>query len=62
MKLQKVSQSMSPFAGIFFVHEEFSKCGLLRLIDRQLGKRNNWGSVTENCSERGLRYSFVEEK
>ena len=43
MKLQKVSQSTSPFSGIFFVHEEFSKCGLLRLIDRQLGKRNNWG-------------------
>ena len=43
MKLQKVSQSMSSFAGISFVHEEFNKCGLLQLIDEQLGKRNASG-------------------
>jgi len=43
MKLQKVSQSVSSFAGISFVHEEFNKCGLLQLIDEQLGKRNAWG-------------------
>jgi hypothetical protein len=36
MKLQKVSQSMSSFAGISFVHEEFNKCGLLQLIDGEL--------------------------
>ena len=43
MKLQKVSQSASSFAGISFVHEEFNKCGLLQLIDEQLGKRNASG-------------------
>ncbi len=43
MKLQKVSQSTSSFAGISFVHEEFNKCGLLQLIDEQPGKRNASG-------------------
>jgi len=43
MKLQKVSQSVSSFAGISFVHEEFNKCGLLQLTDEQPGKRNAWG-------------------
>ncbi len=40
MKLQKVSQSMSSFAGISFVHEEFNKRGLLQLIDQQIGKHD----------------------
>jgi len=40
MKLQKVSQSVTPFAGIYFVHKEFNKSGLLALIDNHLGIRN----------------------
>ncbi len=43
MKLQKVSQSISSFAEISFVHEEFNKCSLLQLIDQHLGKRNTSG-------------------
>jgi hypothetical protein len=43
MKLQKVSQSVSSFAGISFVHEEFNNCGLLQLIDQHPGKRNASG-------------------
>jgi len=43
MKVQKVSQSVSSFAGISFVHEEFNKCDLLQLIDEQPGKRNASG-------------------
>ncbi len=43
MKLQKVSQSMSSFARISFVHEEFNKSGLLHLVDEYLDKRNSSG-------------------
>ena len=62
MKVQKVSQSVSSFAGISFVHEEFNNCGLLQLIDQQPGKRKTSEAGTNNCSGRGLRYSFAEEK
>lgn len=40
MKLQKKPQTITPFAGISFVHEEFNKSGLLNLIDNHLGIRN----------------------
>ncbi|MDD4799674.1 MAG: hypothetical protein PHD28_01425 [Proteiniphilum sp.] len=43
MKIQKVSQSITSFAGISFVHEEFNKSGLLNLIDNHLGIRNFTG-------------------
>ena len=43
MKLQKVSQTITPFAGISFVHEEFNKSGLSNLIDNYLGIRNTTG-------------------
>ena len=43
MKVQKVSQSVSSFAGISFVHEEFNNCGLLQLTDEQPGKKNASG-------------------
>ena len=43
MKLQKVSQTITPFAGISFVHEEFKKSGLFNLIDNHLGIRNETG-------------------
>jgi hypothetical protein len=39
MKLQKISQSITPFAGISFVIEEFNNCGLSKLIDGNLGAR-----------------------
>ncbi|MDD4728647.1 MAG: IS1380 family transposase [Dysgonamonadaceae bacterium] len=43
MKLQKVSQTITPFAGISFIHEEFNKSGLFNLIDNYLGVRNTNG-------------------
>lgn len=43
MKLQKVSQTITPFAGISFLHEEFNKSGLSKLIDNYLGVRNITG-------------------
>lgn len=43
MKLQKVSQTITPFAGISFIHEEFNKSGLSNLIDNHLGARNMIG-------------------
>jgi hypothetical protein len=43
MKLQKVSQTITPFAGISFIHEEFNKSGLSDLIDNYLGARNMTG-------------------
>lgn len=43
MKLQKVSQTITPFAGISFIHEEFNKSGLSDLIDNHLGARNMIG-------------------
>ena len=38
-KVQKVSKSITPFAGVFFVNEEYKRSGLCNLIDRQLGIR-----------------------
>ena len=38
-KIVKKSNVMTPFAGIFFVEEEFNRVGLGKLIDSQLGTR-----------------------
>ena len=38
-KIVKKSNVMTPFAGIFFVEEEFNRVGLSKLIDNQLGMR-----------------------
>lgn len=43
MKLQKVSQSITSFGGISFIHEEFTKSGLQSLIDKVLGVRSLTG-------------------
>ena len=40
MILQKVSQKITPFAWISFVHEEVNKYGLSKLIDNDLGVKN----------------------
>lgn len=39
MKIQKSSNSTSPFSGISFVNYHFNKCGLTQLIDNELGGR-----------------------
>ena len=49
-KLQKLSQSITPLAGISFIDEEFNRCGLSKLIDTHLGNRQ---------STKAYRYSDV---
>jgi len=39
MKVQQISTTVSPFAGISFVNEAFNKIGLSQLIDNELGRR-----------------------
>lgn len=39
MKIQKLSSSVSPFAGISFANNSFNKSGMSQLIDIELGKR-----------------------
>ena len=38
-KVQKKSKVITPFAGVFFINEEFNRIGLSKLIDTQLGIR-----------------------
>lgn len=39
MKVQKKSNTVSPFAGISFINTEFEKSGITQLIDSELGSR-----------------------
>jgi hypothetical protein len=36
-KVVKSSQTITPFAGITFINDEIFRCGLSKLIDKQLG-------------------------
>ena len=38
-KIQIISKNVTPFGGVFFVNEEFSRSGLRNLIDKELGIR-----------------------
>jgi len=38
-KVQKTSKTITPFAGVFYVNDEFNRSGLRKLIDNQLGIR-----------------------
>ncbi len=49
MKVQRISFNVSPFAGISFVNQSFSKFGLSELIDNELGQRIK--TVGFSCSE-----------
>ena len=40
-KIQKISKNITPFAGVFYVNEQFNRSGLSKLIDKQLGKRSS---------------------
>ncbi|MDR0572797.1 MAG: hypothetical protein LBG96_01990 [Tannerella sp.] len=33
-KIQKVSQTITPFAGVSFINSEFNRCVLSQLIDK----------------------------
>lgn len=50
MKLQKISTQVSPFSGICFINEEYSKSGFTQLLDKQLGMR---------CKPVGFSYSDI---
>jgi len=39
VKVQKKSNTVSPFAGISFINTEFEKSGITQLIDSELGSR-----------------------
>jgi hypothetical protein len=39
VKVEKISQNITPFGGISFVHDMFEASGLRKLIDKELGIR-----------------------
>ena len=39
MKIQKISSTVNPFAGISYVNNEFNTPGLSQLIDKELSMR-----------------------
>jgi hypothetical protein len=38
-KIQKISRSTTPFAGVFLANDEFNRIGMRKLIDHELGYR-----------------------
>jgi hypothetical protein len=40
-KVQLISKNITPFAGVFYVNDEFKNSGLSKLIDSQLGIRSS---------------------
>jgi hypothetical protein len=40
-KVQIISQNISPFAGVFYAHDEFKRSGLRKLVDNHLGVRSS---------------------
>jgi hypothetical protein len=40
-KVVKLSQNITPFAGVSYVNAEFNDCGLSQFIDNELGVRGN---------------------
>ncbi len=49
MKIQKYTNTVSPFAGISFVDHIFNKVGLSRLIDNELGSRVEYAGYSYNA-------------
>jgi transposase len=45
-KVQKISKSVIPFAGIYFANQEYKRVGLEALIDKELGMRGKEGSYS----------------
>lgn len=55
MKIQKYTNTVSPFAGISFVNHSFNKSGLTQLIDKELGSRvktvgYSYGDIIRNLT------------
>ena len=40
-KVEKISQTITPFGGINFINEAFFRCGLAKMIDSELGYRQS---------------------
>ncbi|MDR1866444.1 MAG: hypothetical protein LBR08_12865 [Bacteroidales bacterium] len=61
VKVQKNSNRITPFAGISFIDNEFTRSGLGKLIDSEFGNRvSRCGISTAIFFARGLISSFVE--
>ena len=39
VKIEKISQNITPFGGISIVHDMFQRSGLRKLIEKELGTR-----------------------
>ena len=39
VKIEKISQNITPFGGISFIHDLYKRSGLRKLIDKELGNR-----------------------
>jgi hypothetical protein len=42
-KMQKVSRTITPLTGVYFINSEFNRCGLLQLVDKEIGLRTFTG-------------------
>ena len=40
-KIEKVSQNITPFGGVYFTHDMFKRSGLRKLVDSELGVRKS---------------------
>ena len=54
IKVQQKSQTVTPFGGISFVNDEFTRSGLSDLIDRELGMRSKFGYQYTLNPQRGI--------
>ncbi len=59
IKIQKLSGSVSPFAGISFAHELFNQSGLSKLIDTEWGMRVQTSAYQYSEIIRNLSNVFI---
>lgn len=59
MKIQKYTNTVSPFAGISFVNHLFNKTGLSQLIDTELGGRVKYAGYSYSDIIRNLTNVFL---
>lgn len=59
MKIQKLKDNLSPFAGISLVNEAFCKIGMNELIDKELGARTKFTGYSYSDIIRNLSNVFI---
>jgi len=59
MKIQKYTNTISPFSGISFVNHFFNKSGLSQLIDKELGSRAKYAVYSYSDIIRNLTNVFL---